>query len=368
MQLEFRGIAIALGALILCSPAAAEWRCDCTQIVGSCSASATVEDRFIEVTSNVEQCSRVDYIVDGMPFVALVADGSERQDWIARGEAPSVIVQSCQVCRDNAPTPSAAEPAREPGAGLESGDGVTRLIRVAPDYPPAAAAAGIEGYVEVRFSISPAGTVVDPEVVAADPPGVFDAAALAAVSRWRYTHPAGGATPSITERIEFNITDEILSLNAEGGPAPAPPAAAHLPRNDCIREDSRYDFGDSVDVSLLNACNEPLIVYSCAAGTGARRDRWICDHSGQSAALLHAAAAPAGGAASIETPQGIRRYMSAGRLEITLAPNSEYWWLACPVEDAECLGAGQSWVRSMNEQNISIDPRDRASARLARSF
>jgi TonB family protein len=366
MELETRGIPIALGALIFCGPAAAEWRCDCTNIVGSCQASAIVRESSIEITSNVEQCSRVDYLVDGTPLVALVVEGSERQDWIARSEAPSVIVQSCQVCRDNASTNT--EPAPQAGAGLASQGEVTRLIEVAPDYPPAAAAAGIEGYVDVRFSISPSGTVIDPQVVAAKPEGVFEEAALAAVARWRYTRPAADARPSLTERIEFNIADEILSLNARRGRSQVPAAAVATARNDCIREESRYDFGEMVNITLINACNAPLIVYSCSTGTGAHRERWICENGEQAATVLQPSSAPSGGTLSIETPEGERPFTRSSRLEITRAPNSEYWWLACAVGDAACRVEGRGWVRSMDEQVVSIDPQDRTSARLARSF
>ena len=84
---------VALSALMCSGQALAEWRCDCTSIVDSCAATATVQDSFIEVTSNTAQCSRVDYFVDGTPLVALVVDGAERQDWISESATPSIIIQ-----------------------------------------------------------------------------------------------------------------------------------------------------------------------------------------------------------------------------------------------------------------------------------
>ncbi|HEX6999020.1 MAG TPA: energy transducer TonB [Gammaproteobacteria bacterium] len=63
---------------------------------------------------------------------------------------------------------------------------VIPLVRIAPEYPPRALSRGIEGWVQVQFTITPTGTVKDPVVVNADPKGVFEDAALRAISRWRY--------------------------------------------------------------------------------------------------------------------------------------------------------------------------------------
>ena len=61
---------------------------------------------------------------------------------------------------------------------------VIPLVRVPPDYPPGL---NTEGWVKVQYSITAIGTVRDPFVVDASPKGVFDAAALKAIARWRYT-------------------------------------------------------------------------------------------------------------------------------------------------------------------------------------
>jgi protein TonB len=75
-----------------------------------------------------------------------------------------------------------------PETGLPSGSDrdVLPLVRVAPDYPPRALAAGTQGWVQVQFSITPTGAVRDPVVVASEPGSVFDEAALKAIARWRY--------------------------------------------------------------------------------------------------------------------------------------------------------------------------------------
>ena len=363
MRLRSMEVLGAFGALLVSGNAAAEWRCDCTTIVGSCSASVTVRDRFIEVSSNVEQCARVDYFVDGMPFVSLVVDGADRQDWIARSETPSVIVQSCQVCVDNSGVTSAPEF----GAGLVSDGAATRIISVEPDYPPAAAAAGIEGFVDVRFSVSPSGTVIAPQVVAAEPAGVFDAAALAAVSRWRYTQPAETESPVVTERIEFNLANEIFALSPRPGNIRNAIRATEPLGNNCVREQTRFDLGETIAVSLINACDAPILVYSCAAGTGRWNDRWICNEQAQAATLLAPAQGGSGAVMSATAADG-RQLSAVARLEISRAPNGEYWWLACAVDDLICRDEGQQWVRSVDRQTASVDPQDRTRARLARSY
>ncbi len=73
------------------------------------------------------------------------------------------------------------------GTGMSDGDReVIPVVRVPPEYPAAAQSRGIEGWVQIQFSVTAAGTVRDPVVVRAEPKGVFDDAALKAIARWRY--------------------------------------------------------------------------------------------------------------------------------------------------------------------------------------
>jgi TonB family protein len=344
MRIRIQGSLVALCALVFSSQAPAQSRCDCTTIVGSCAASVSAGDSFIEISSDAPQCARVDYVVDGAPFVTLVTEGTARQNRTGGSNPPAVVVQSCQVCRDTmaASTDSAF------GASLYTDGDVTRLIGVAPAYPEAARDAGIEGFVEVRFTVTPAGTVASPEVDESNPAGGFDQAALAAVNRWRYTGNRQGESATLTERLEFNLARELLSLRPASGSGSRPLAAVAPVRNRCIQEETRYDFGGVVDVSLINACQDPLIVYSCSAGTGQNFARWTCRNP--------------------DAPGIAVGSMASSRLELSRAPNSEYWWLACGVDDTGCQSEGRQWVRSLNQQTATIDPQDRTRARLARSY
>jgi TonB family protein len=77
---------------------------------------------------------------------------------------------------------------RRPGsAATPSETQEARLIQhVAADYPPEAARKGVEGSVDVSFTISAQGKVSDITVTSAVPSDIFNRAAIAAVRRWKY--------------------------------------------------------------------------------------------------------------------------------------------------------------------------------------
>lgn len=66
-------------------------------------------------------------------------------------------------------------------------EGPTPVNREPPVYPRGAESRGIEGWVNLAFSVDENGNVVSPRVVEANPPGVFDSAAIRAISKWKYT-------------------------------------------------------------------------------------------------------------------------------------------------------------------------------------
>ncbi len=100
------------------------------------------------------------------------------------------------------------EKATSLGTGGSDRD-VVPLVRVDPEYPPRARQKGIEGWVEIEFTISPVGTVQDAVVIGSQPNFVFDRAALRAVRKWRYNPKmeSGVAVPrkGIQVRLRFEI-------------------------------------------------------------------------------------------------------------------------------------------------------------------
>ena len=65
-------------------------------------------------------------------------------------------------------------------------------MRINPDYPPRALSRGLEGWVQVQFTITATGTVANAVVVNAEPKNIFDDAALKAIARWRYNPKVDG--------------------------------------------------------------------------------------------------------------------------------------------------------------------------------
>jgi len=71
------------------------------------------------------------------------------------------------------------------GAGTADGDYMP-LVKVQPSYPRRAQTRGIEGWVIVELTVTETGGVRDPYVVAAEPSGIFDKAAIAAALKFKY--------------------------------------------------------------------------------------------------------------------------------------------------------------------------------------
>lgn len=364
-------------ALLGCSaPALAQLRCDCTQVVDSCTADVAVVGSSVQITSDHRQCSRVDYFVDGQPFVSVAIDGEARESRPASLEAPKVLVQSCQVCADrsiDSAVAAAQISSRESTAEATSHDDgpLEALIEVQPAYPPAALPRGPEGFVELEFTVNAEGHVQSASVTASEPAAVFDAAAMAAIGRWRYPAEPGREPLKFTERFEFRPPEAL----ATAAPNPRGAArsndtrgAAGATRNDCVREGPVFDYGDVVEVGLKSTCSEPLLVFSCALGTGRYQGRWRCtDSVEQHRVLVGSGDARLGRPLSVTTAQGVRPLTYADQFFVSRAPNSEHWWLACGVDDGDCRSRAGLWIRSLDRQAGNVDPQGRSGLEVARS-
>ena len=108
-------------------------------------------------------------------------------------------------------------------AGCASGPRPLQLLAGADlAYPPAARAAGIEGEVTVGYDVTAAGRVVNAVILAAMPAGVFEEAALAAVTSWQFRPPTShgepAAAPGRVSVLRFRLGDPY-------GKLPPPPAS-----------------------------------------------------------------------------------------------------------------------------------------------
>jgi len=92
---------------------------------------------------------------------------------------------------------------------LSGGDGdIVPIVRIPPRYPRNAALNGIEGWVELEFTIEKDGTVSDVKVLNAKPRRVFDQAAKQAILRWKFKPRVIAGKPverRATQVINFNL-------------------------------------------------------------------------------------------------------------------------------------------------------------------
>ena len=93
------------------------------------------------------------------------------------------------------------------GLALESGDGeYLPIVKVAPIYPRRALSRGIEGYVIVEFTVTRNGSVSNPIVVEAEPPMIFDKAAVDAALKFKYKPRVIDGEPTEVEGVQNRIT------------------------------------------------------------------------------------------------------------------------------------------------------------------
>lgn len=93
------------------------------------------------------------------------------------------------------------------GLALETGDGeYLPIVKVAPIYPRRALSRGIEGYVIVEFTVTKNGSVANPIVVEAEPPSIFDKAALDAALKFKYKPRVIDGEPTEVAGVQNRIT------------------------------------------------------------------------------------------------------------------------------------------------------------------
>jgi protein TonB len=95
-----------------------------------------------------------------------------------------------------------------PGAGGMFDGDIIPLQRIPPQYPRDAARNGITGWVQLEVLVNADGTVRSARVLESNPRGLFEAAAVQAVLRWKFKPKVVNGTPvqqKGAQRIEFNL-------------------------------------------------------------------------------------------------------------------------------------------------------------------
>lgn len=121
----------------------------------------------------------------------------------------------------NAPTNEGIQVARVQVDTGDLGNGISisasdaeylPIVVIQPQYPNRALQREIEGWCQVMFTVDENGGVLDPVVVDADPPEIFDSASLRAVSRFKFNprtvNGQAVKTPGVQYVFRFNLEQD----------------------------------------------------------------------------------------------------------------------------------------------------------------
>ncbi len=130
---------------------------------------------------------------------------------------PETPPQEMDNVNPDAPTISVAPPtvATDTSIGGPGGMNIAEgdylpIVRVAPVYPARALSRGLEGFVDLQFTVTTAGTVKDP-IVLQSTSSLFERAALRAVLKFKYKPRVVDGVPvevpGVKTRISFQLED-----------------------------------------------------------------------------------------------------------------------------------------------------------------
>ncbi len=130
---------------------------------------------------------------------------------------PETPPQEMDNVNPDAPTISVAPPTVSAdtniggpgGMNIAEGDYLP-IVRVAPVYPARALSRGLEGFVDLSFTVTTAGTVKDP-IILQSTSSLFERAALRAVLKFKYKPRVVDGVPvevpGVKTRISFQLED-----------------------------------------------------------------------------------------------------------------------------------------------------------------
>jgi TonB family protein len=152
-----------------------------------------------------------------VPYVTLPERSIDEIAPVAGPAGPATIPATADSSEE--PSQPVAAPAggaaRSPQGGSRLPDSlVLPLLRLAPIYPKAAREENLEGDVMLEFTITDHGSVEDAVVVDSTDP-VFDAAAMVALSRWKYLPRVVNGRSVAQEGVRT-----VIRFVLQGGPAP----------------------------------------------------------------------------------------------------------------------------------------------------
>ena len=130
---------------------------------------------------------------------------------------PETPPQDMDNVNPDAPTINVAPPTVQADTGIGGPSGMNiaegdylPIVRVAPVYPARALSRGLEGFVDLSFTVTTAGTVEDP-IVLQSTSSLFERAAIRAVLKFKYKPRVVDGVPvrvpGVKTRISFQLED-----------------------------------------------------------------------------------------------------------------------------------------------------------------
>jgi len=199
----------AIAIVLFSQKANAELRCDCTQVIDSCSATVSLDGMRVNIESDSRDCSRVDYLIEGQPFAALVVGGSTQLSWPGQPLRDArIVIENCRVCAETDLSAARQTDKTENKAKQRADSAAEAIVKIMPMYPRDAWTNDIEGDVTIEFNVSATGIVEQIKVIKSTNP-VFITTSIDAISRFRYApaHQDGVdiAASGVREKFEFRI-------------------------------------------------------------------------------------------------------------------------------------------------------------------
>jgi TonB family protein len=136
----------------------------------------------------------------------------------------------------------------DPGSQLAGQVSVTPVFTVQPDYPDDALEEGVQGVVKLRFRVDASGRARDIEVLRAEPQGVFDESAIAALERWTFqVNPGHDPGALLAQSFDFSWQE-------------APELSARERAKDCIRTGTRVCSHPYTDKHIPKFRPDPVVL------------------------------------------------------------------------------------------------------------
>lgn len=180
--------------------------------------------QFVPISAPADEQLQAGRGAEEQTTTALLPAKADQRERSKSGEEPVVVAQ---VKQTELPERTASAPATAqapvmnaaPEASLDENNIAQESARVSaggeliktqePRYPRQALRAGTEGHVLLAFTITEQGDVTEIEVVQAEPRGVFDRAAMEAVSSWQYqpfTENGKAVAKRVSQAVEFRLS------------------------------------------------------------------------------------------------------------------------------------------------------------------